>query len=249
MKKIGVIPARYNSSRFQGKPLADLNGKPVIWWTYNNVKNSNLLDEVYVATDDKRILDECKKYNIKAVMTSVDNKTPTDRIYEFSNIIEADYYIVINGDEPLVEKKTISKVIPKKENNDDIYVANIITKINNASEVVDFTNLKVVVNESGEGIYISRSPIPYPKGSLDFDYKKHVGVYAFNKKALDFYHNTKRGTLEIIEDIDLLRYIENHIPIKFIEVNCHTLSIDTPKDLIEVKKILKKDKNDCTTNI
>ena len=98
----------------------------------------------------------------------------------------------------------------------------------------------MVTNDIGRGIYISRSPIPYPKGSMYCEYKKHVGVYAFNKKALEFYHNTKRGTLETIEDIDLLRFIENQIDIDFIDVDCKTLSVDTPKDLKRVIDIIKE---------
>lgn len=238
MKIVGIIPARYNSSRFQGKPLADICGKPMLWWVYKQVKKVKELEEVYVATDDERIIEECKKYNIKALLTSNKHKTPTDRIYEVSEKIEADYYISINGDEPLIEPNTIKKVIPDRIVN-GIYIANIITPIKDPVEVIDFTNLKVVVNDNNEGIYISRSPIPYPKGSMDCIYKKHVGVYAFNKEALNFYTSTKRGKLEQIEDIDLLRFIENKKRINFIEVKCNTLSVDTPKDIEKVKDIIK----------
>ena len=145
----------------------------------------------------------------------------------------------INGDEPLVDPKTIEAIIPKSKN-ENKYIANIITTIKDPVEVIDFTNLKVVTNDKGKGIYISRSPIPYPKGSMDCIYKKHVGIYAFNKKALQFYHKTKRGILETIEDIDLLRFIENSVDIKFIDIECKTLSVDTPKDLKRVIDIMKE---------
>ena len=238
MKIIGIIPARYNSSRFEGKPLADICGKPMIWYVYNQVKKVKEINEVYVATDDERIENVCKDFGINVIMTKNTHKTPTDRIHEVSDKIVADIYLSINGDEPLIDPETIKAVIPKNNVN-DIFVANIITTIEDPVEVVDFTNLKVVTNEKGEGIYISRSPIPYPKGSMDCKYKKHVGVYAFNKKALNFYVNTKRGNLEKVEDIDLLRYIENRIKVNFIDVDCHTLSVDTPKDLDRVIKIIK----------
>lgn len=241
MKIVGIIPARYKSTRFEGKPLADICGKPMVWYVYNQAKKVNSFAEVYVATDDERILDVCNKYNIKCIMTSDKHKTPTDRIYEVSEKIEADYYVSINGDEPLIDVKTIQSIIPKKEIN-DLYVANIITSINDPVEVIDFTNLKVVTNDKGEGIYISRSPIPYPKGSMNCIYKKHVGVYCFNKKALKFYVETARGNLECIEDIDLLRYIENHKKINFIDIDCKTLSVDTPKDLNRIIDIVKKEK-------
>ncbi len=240
MKIIGIIPARYKSTRFEGKPLANICGKPMIWWTYNQVKKVNELTEVYVATDSEKIKNVCEQYNMNVIMTSEDNMTPTDRIYEVSTKINADYYISINGDEPLIEPDTIKSIIPNSMIKES-YVSNIITTITDPIEVIDFTNLKVVVNDKGDGVYISRSPIPYPKGSMDFLYKKHVGVYAFNKKALEFYHNTKRGKLETIEDIDLLRYIENDINIKFIDLDCKTLSVDTPKDLKRVEKIISGD--------
>lgn len=239
MKIIGIIPARYNSSRFEGKPLADICGKPMIWYVYNQVKKVEEINEVYVATDDERIENVCKNFDINVIMTKNTHKTPTDRIHEVSEKINADIYLSINGDEPLIDPETIKAVIPK-DNVSDIFVANIITTIDDPVEVVDFTNLKVVTNEKGEGIYISRSPIPYPKGSMDCKYKKHVGVYAFNKAALDFYVNTTRGNLEKIEDIDLLRYIENRIKVNFIDVDCHTLSVDTPKDLDRVISIIKE---------
>ena len=241
MKIIGIIPARYNSSRFEGKPLADICGKPMIWYVYNQVKKVKEINEVYVATDDERIEKVCKNFDINVIMTKNTHKTPTDRIHEVSDKIDADIYLSINGDEPLIDPETIKAVIPK-DNVNGIFVANIITTIEDPVEVVDFTNLKVVTNEKGEGIYISRSPIPYPKGSMDCKYKKHVGVYAFNKEALDFYVNTKRGNLEKIEDIDLLRYIENRIKVNFIDVDCHTLSVDTPKDLDRVIEIIKESK-------
>lgn len=239
MKIIGIIPARYKSTRFEGKPLADICGKPMIWYVYNQVKKVKKFNQIIVATDDERIEKVCKEYNMDVIMTSDTHKTPTDRVHEVSDRINADYYISINGDEPLIDPKTIEAIIPTKEEK-DIYVSNIITTIKDPVEVVDFTNLKVVVNDKGEGIYISRSPVPYPKGSMDCVYKKHVGVYAFNKKALDFYKNTERGMIEIIEDIDLLRYIENHIKVNFIDIDCSTLSVDTPKDLDRIITIMKK---------
>lgn len=239
MKIIGIIPARYNSSRFQGKPLVDICGKPMIWWVYKQVKKVKELAEVYVATDDSRIMRVCEMYDIPSVYTSDKHKTPTDRIHEVSEKVKADYYISINGDEPLIEPETISRIIPQKITS-DLFVSNIITTIKDPVEVIDFTNLKVVINNNNEGIYISRSPIPYPKGSMNCKYKKHVGVYAFNKKALDYYVSTERGNLEIVEDIDLLRFIENKKNVKFIDVDCNTLSVDTPKDVDKVIEIIKK---------
>ena len=115
-----------------------------------------------------------------------------------------------------------------------------MTTIKDPVQAVDSTNLKIVTNDRGEGVYISRTAVPYPKGSMDFEYKKHVGVYAFDKEALKYYHDTPRGRIETIEDIDLLRYIENHVNIDFIDVNSDSLSVDNMKDLEEVRRIVEK---------
>lgn len=237
MKVIGVIPARYKSTRFEGKPLANICDKPMIWWVYQQAIKVKELEEVYVATDDTRIEQVCKEYGMNVIMTSEKITTPTERVYEFSTKINADYYICINGDEPLIDPKTIESVIPNHKTK-NLYIANTITSIKDPVEVIDFTNLKVICDETGRGIYISRSPIPYPKGSMDCVYKKHVGVVAFNKPALEYYVETKRGNIEKIEDIDLLRFIEHGINVQFIDVNCETLSVDTPKDLDRVIKII-----------
>lgn len=241
MRIVGVIPARYKSSRFEGKPLADICGKPMIWWVYQQAKKVKELCEVYVATDDKRIEKACEELGIKTVMTSDKHLTPTNRLYEFSKKVQADWYICVNGDEPLISEITIQQVIPKNIlDKEDIYVANIITSIKNPVEAVDPTNLKVVRNSEGRGIYISRQPVPYPKGSMDFEYKKHVGVLAFNTSALEFYNTTQRGAIESIEDIDLMRFIENNEEVYFIDVESDTLSVDTEKDLEQVNKIIRE---------
>lgn len=238
MRILGVIPARYSSSRFEGKPLAMIEGKPMIWWVYNQVIKVKEFYKVIVATDDKRIMDACNDLGMNVVMTSKDNKTPTDRIYEVSTMEDADYYISINGDEPLINPDIIRFIIPKEVTSED-FVSNIISPMKDPVEVVDASNLKVITNERGEGIYISRSPVPYPKGEMEFNYKKHVGVYAFNKGALKFYHETKRGLIERVEDIDLLRFIENGKKVLFLEKECDTLSVDSPKDLEKIKNIIK----------
>lgn len=121
MKVIGIIPARYKSTRFEGKPLAIICGKPMVQWTYNQAKKVQGIDEIYVATDSDLIKTVCEEYNMKVIMTSENNQTPTDRIYEVSTMIDSDYYISINGDEPLIETETIKSIIPN-EKTDEIYV-------------------------------------------------------------------------------------------------------------------------------
>lgn len=238
MKVIAVIPARFQSSRFLGKPLADLCGKPMIWWVYNQVKKVKEINDVYVATDDERIIDVCKNLNINAVMTRGDHGTSTERVNEVAHKIDADLYIVVNGDEPLIDPEIIRAIIPANKLESDFYVSNLMTEILRPSEVVDFTNIKVVTDEDSNALFMSRSPIPYPKASIDYKYYKHVGVLIYSKAALKFFASTPKGYNEKIEDVNELRYIEHGKKLKMVEVVAHSLSVDTPKDLEYVKSVV-----------
>ena len=241
MKTIGVIPARYNSSRFPGKPLSDICGKPMFWWVYQQALKAGL-DEVYVATDDDRIFSAAEDLGINVLMTSTEHKTPNDRVWEVSTKIEGDIFLCINGDEPLIDPAVIRRALPDDDDMDDLeyYYSNIMTRIKNPVEVVDPTNIKAVVNAKGEAMWASRSPIPYPKGSMEFEYKKLVGIAAFSKKALEFYHSTPRSRLEEAEELDLYRFLENGKKVKLKEIDCSTLSVDTPKDLEHVRLAVEK---------
>lgn len=241
MKTIGVIPARYNSSRFPGKPLSDICGKPMVWWVYQQALKAGL-DEVYVATDDDRIFKVAEELGINVLMTSTEHKTPNDRVWEVSTKIDGDIFLCINGDEPLIDPAVIRRTLPDSDDMDDLeyYYSNIMTRIKNPVEVVDPTNIKAVVNAKGEAMWASRSPIPYPKGSMEFEYKKLVGIAAFSKKALEFYHSTPRSRLEEAEELDLYRFLENGKKVKLKEIDCSTLSVDTPKDLEHVRIAVEK---------
>lgn len=239
MKTIAVIPARYKSTRFEGKPIADICGKPMIWWVYNQVKKVKEFDDVYVATDNEIISNVCEEYKLKYLMTSDKHRTSTERLYEVARHVEADYYVCINGDEPLIEPHIIKAIIPEKKTDNDIYISNLMTEIRNPVEVVDSTNIKVVTDKHGYALYMSRSPIPYPKASMDYSYKKHLGVLCYNFEALKFFNDNKKNENEKVEDINELRFIENGQKIKMIEVNANSLSVDTPKDLQKVIDIIK----------
>ncbi|MCI8387057.1 MAG: 3-deoxy-manno-octulosonate cytidylyltransferase [Clostridiales bacterium] len=238
MKIVAVIPARFKSSRFPGKPLADLCGKPMIWWVYNQVKKVKEISDVYVATDDERIIDVCNDLNINAVMTRGDHGTSTERVNEVAHKIDADLYIVINGDEPLIDPEIIRAIIPTDKPKTDFYVSNLMTEISRPSEVVDFTNIKVVTDDDSNALFMSRSPIPYPKASIEYKYYKHVGVLIYSKAALEFFASTPKGYNEKIEDVNELRYIEHGKKLKMVEVVAHSLSVDTPKDLEYVKSVV-----------
>ncbi len=244
MKIIGVIPARYESSRFPGKPLADICGKPMIWWVYQQCIKVEDFDSVYVATDDKRIFDVCMSLDIRVIMTSDMHKTGTDRVGEVAGKIPADLIVNIQGDEPLLEPETIKAAIQPFYINQDIQVSNLMTKIKDPVDVVNPTIPKVITNKDGIGIYLTRSAAPYPKGSVLYSYYKQVCVYGFRPEALRFFcdYGTKYGKakVESIEDIEILRFIENGYQVQFIEVDSDTIAVDTPNDLEKICLIMKK---------
>lgn len=231
---IGVIPARYQSSRLPGKPLADICGKPMIWWVYQQAKKCKAFEEVVIATDDERILMVCEQYEMPVLLTSVNHDTPTSRVWEVSTKINADLYVVIMGDEPLVNEDCFSLVIP--EECGEYYVGALTNELDNPADVIDFSNQKVVTNAKRETLLISRSPIPYPKGTLDIVYEKVTGVQIFSKKALQFYSEHEKSKLEKAEENDLMRFVENGIKVMMTVSPYKTISVDTPKDIDEVVK-------------
>lgn len=241
MKIVAIIPARYQSTRFPGKPIVDICGKPMIWWVHRQLKLARGISEIYVATDNTIISDVCEKYGIKYIMTSDKHPTHLDRLAEVAQKLEADFYININGDEPLMMPEYVEKLLPgPQQDPDDFYFANAMTKITKPVEVNDVSRIKIATDNQGYGLYLARVPIPYPKASSDFDYMKFVGIQCFTRKALLFCGETPRGKLESIEDIDEYRFLENGKKIKFIEIPAETLTVDTKADLSVVTKVIER---------
>lgn len=241
MKIVGVIPARYQSSRLPGKPLADICGKPMIWWVYQQVSQVKEFDEIYVATDDERIKSVCESYSMPVLMTS--SKTPNHihRIWEVTEIIEANYYVSVNGDEPLINPDNIKQAIvaiPNELSNEP-YFGSVYRELSDPAETMDLANVKIVLGNENRCLYQSRYPIPSTKGSLNFKYKKAIGIECFNKQALDFFVSAPMGILEKIEDIDHLRFLENGIPIYYTKIESESLSVDTKNDLEKVRSIIQ----------
>jgi 3-deoxy-manno-octulosonate cytidylyltransferase (CMP-KDO synthetase) len=238
MRIVAVIPARYASSRMPGKPIANILGKPMIWWVYHQAIEGTRFDDVVIATDDKRIYDVCRQYDMNVIMTDAGHNTPTSRLYEVSTKIDGDMFLMLMGDEPLLDRRCFDLIL-----DDDVIknykVAALTNTIELAPEVVDFSNQKVVCNSKREALFISRSPIPYPKGYLDYKYEKVTGIQLFSRDVLEFYNKTPRSVIELAEENDLMRFIENDIKVKMINSPYKTISVDTPKDLTEVIKILK----------
>lgn len=244
MKIIGVIPARYKSSRFPGKPLADICGRPMIWWVYQQCKKVADFEEVYIATDDEQIYEACQQYEMQVIMTSDSHPTGTDRVGEVARKVQADLIVNIQGDEPLLEPATIVKAIQPFYEDKNLQITNLMTKIKDPVEVVNFTVPKVITNKDNIGIYLTRATAPYPKGSVTYDYYKQVCVYGFKPQALQFFceYGQKYGKakIEAVEDIEILRFIENGYTVKYVEVDSDTVAVDTPNDLEKVRQLVQK---------
>lgn len=236
MKILAVIPARYASSRMPGKPLMDISGKPMVWWVYKACSEYLGFSDAVIATDSNEIYEECRRLDMRVIMTSGNHDTPTSRLCEVASRMEADYYLMVMGDEPLIDQRCFDLIIPD-EAADECYVAALSNLICNPAEVVDYTNQKVVTNSERNVLMISRNPIPYPKGCLDIQYEKVTGVQIFSRNSLLFYEATPKSRLERAEENDLMRFVEHGIPVKIIQSPYRTISVDTHKDLEEVRKL------------
>ncbi|APD06322.1 3-deoxy-manno-octulosonate cytidylyltransferase [Flavobacteriaceae bacterium UJ101] len=238
-----MIPARYGATRFPGKLMADLGGKPVIVRTYEATVATNLFDEVYVVTDSEIIKNELEKYGGKAIMSIKEHECGSDRIAEAVENMDVDIVVNVQGDEPFVKKEPLEKVISvfKEEGAEEIDLASLMQEMTNWKDITDPNYVKVIVDQNNFALYFSRSPIPYPRdkeaGARFFE---HIGVYAFRKQAiLDFYHLPMRS-LEATEKIECIRYLEYGKKIKMVETDFMGIEIDTPEDLIKAKEYLNK---------
>lgn len=240
MKIIGMIPARYESKRFPGKAIADIAGKPMIYWVYRQAKKVRGLDDVVVATDSEIIRDVCSLYGIRTVMTCREHKTGTDRIAEAADKLTADFYVNIQGDEPLIEPKTIQSVIDYYKEHPETQIINTKTVLREDDDVNSRTIVKVVSADNGDGIYLSRLPVPFPKNGQKVIYYKHLGLYGLTREALLFFSRTPRTANEKIEDIEMLRFLESGYKIKFITVDSSAVGVDTPEDIIKAEAEMKR---------
>ncbi|MFT4169843.1 MAG: 3-deoxy-manno-octulosonate cytidylyltransferase [Dysgonomonas sp.] len=246
MKFIGIIPARYSSSRFPGKPLADMAGKPMIQRVYEQVKLA--LDEVWVATDDTRILEAVEAFGGNAVMTSASHKSGTDRCKEAYQKINKDFDVIINiqGDEPFIQPEQIN-AIKDCFDTPNIELATLVKpfkKEDGFEALFNNNSPKVVINKNNEAIYFSRSIIPYVRDVhhtewLDkHTFYKHIGMYAYRVDILNKITELPQSSLELAESLEQLRWIENGYKIKVGYTNVETIGIDTPNDMEKALKLL-----------
>ena len=239
MKIIAVIPARYNSTRFPGKLMEKLGDKTVITTTYENVVETGLFHDVFVATDSPLIYDEIASIGGKAVMTG-EHETGSDRIAEAVQNIDCDIVVNVQGDEPFLKLEPLRQLIQvfDKDDTKQISLATLKIKLDDFEEVKNPNNVKVITDKDGYALYFSRSVIPYPRETeMVIDYFKHIGVYAFRKEALLKFASLQMTPLESAEKIECIRYLENGMRIKLIETDFVGVGIDTPEDLEKAIKI------------
>ncbi len=241
-KIIAMIPARYASSRFPGKMLASLGGKPVIVRTCEAAAGMGLFDEVYAVTDDSRIREAVTAAGIPCIMSRREHETGSDRIAEAVEGLDCDIVVNIQGDEPFTRKEVIEQVLRPfyMEDGDSIDLCTLKEQMDSHEDISNPNNVKVITDISGSALYFSRSPIPYPRDPRSgARWWRHIGIYAFRRQALEMFSHWPMGELEASEKIECLRFLEHGRRIKVVETSGMRVSIDTPEDLAKAERILK----------
>jgi 3-deoxy-manno-octulosonate cytidylyltransferase (CMP-KDO synthetase) len=241
MRVIGVIPARYQSTRFEGKALADIHGKPMVQHVYERARMAKNLDDVLVATDDERIRRAVAEFGGKAVMTSSAHASGTDRVAEVAASDPADVVVNIQGDEPMLDPVMVEEIVAPFRQGTSVGLVTIKKEISHQPEFADPAVVKVVTDPSGIALYFSRSLIPYPrKRTAHFRVFEHLGIYAYTRGCLLKLAGLPVSPLEEIEGLEQLRALENGIPILVVETasRAESISVDTPADLERVREAL-----------
>jgi 3-deoxy-manno-octulosonate cytidylyltransferase (CMP-KDO synthetase) len=240
MKAIAVIPARLASTRLPRKMLREIAGKPLLGLVYEAVRTSPLLAEVIVATDSTEIADVCREHGWQVRMTSTAHRSGTERVQEVSNLVSADVYINVQGDEPLTRAEHIATLLDVMKN-PDVQVGTLMTP----AAGVDISNpnaVKLVADANGRALYFSRATIPFDRDGARPRYFKHLGLYAYRKSALDRFVTLSESSLEKSERLEQLRFLENGMPIFVGETPYDSVGVDTEEDLQRVIEILRDSK-------
>lgn len=248
IKAVGVIPARYDSVRFPGKPLADIGGKPMIQHVYERVVRAASLEAVFVATDDDRIAQAVVEFGGKWMMTRRDHATGSDRVAEVAEKLAADFIVNIQGDEPFISSAAIDVAVDKLSARDDADVATLVCEVSDPQVLLSNTTAKVVLSENDVALYFSRAPIPYNRDERDPQrwlagqrYYQHIGLYVFRRDFLMKFVGWPQGNLEKIEKLEQLRILEKGYQIVCAHTEYHSFCVDTPQDL-EVARAIWKEK-------
>ncbi len=238
MNIIGIIPSRYNSTRFPGKPLVDIAGKSMIQRVYEQTQKVRSFSKIIVATDDVRIEEHVKSFGGDVMMTSAEHQSGTDRCGEVVRKLKENYDVVVNiqGDEPFIQPEQLEKLIATF---DDVntQIATLAIKLKNSEDIFNPNIVKVVFSVSRNALYFSRNPIPFNRNSekqnwnTTTNYYKHLGIYAFRSDILRKINTLQQSTLEKAESLEQLRWLENEFKIKLVETDIDTIGIDTSEDL------------------
>ena len=245
MDVIGVIPARYSSTRFEGKVLADILGKPMIQHVWERAKEAIVLDDLIIACDDDSVAHVAREFGAKVVMTSKGHTCGTDRIIEVVNPLDVKIVMNIQADEPLIHPTMIDNLARALLDDSEISMATIVKRIENAKELNEPNVVKVVVDKNNFALYFSRGTIPFQAQNSEVKtplYYKHIGLYGYTKDFLFTYKNLPVSNLEKIECLEQLRVLEEGFRIKVIETKYDTVGVDTPEDLEKVRLYLEKGK-------
>jgi len=243
MRIVGVIPSRYGSTRFEGKPLALIGGKPMIQRVYERVRKAPQISDLLVATEDRRIFEAVLNFGGKALITSSENRTGTDRVAEAARIMNLaanDILVNIQGDQPLVDPRSIGDVVGPLLTDQTLDMSTLAFKIVDRKEITDPRDVKVVFDADGFALYFSRSPIPFGREhGQEFDTFKHLGLYAYTKRFLDIFRKLPEGRLEKIEKLEQLRCLEYGYRIKVVVTPHDSPEVDRPEDIVGIEKILE----------
>ncbi|WP_273851799.1 3-deoxy-manno-octulosonate cytidylyltransferase [Guptibacillus spartinae] len=238
MKVIAVIPARHGSTRFPGKPLAQIIDKPMIQHVVEKVQTAKQLDRVVVATDHQEIYDKVLGFGGEAVLTRTDHESGSDRMAEVAAKIDGDLYVNVQGDEPLIRPELIDQIVSiARENETSVVTAKV--KLTEEEDISSPNVVKVVTDNHENALYFSRSPIPYNRSNENIDYYKHLGIYCYPKRVLQQYVTLPKSTLELTEMLEQLRLLDNGFNIKVIQTSYDAVGVDTPEDILKVEKILE----------
>ena len=240
MRTLCVIPARYASTRLPGKPLADISGKPTICRVLERASRAQKPEKVIVATDDERIYDAVRAEGGEAILTRADHPTGNDRLAEVAEAYpEVDLIVNVQGDEPLIEPSVIDDLIAPFEMDENLPMATVMVRMEDAAEQLNPNNVKVVVDKLGYALYFSRSLVPYPRAAAGPVYK-HIGIYAYRRDFLLRYARLEPTPLERAESLEQLRALENGYGIRVLETDCRFVGVDTAEDLALVNKIYRE---------
>lgn len=246
MRTTVIIPARYASTRFPGKPLADLCGKPMIQWVYERASLCAFIDEVIVATDDDRIAEAVRAFGGRFAMTRPDHPTGTDRLAEVAKNLTTDLIVNVQGDEPLIEPAMIEAAVLPLRDDSGIFMGTLKTPLGSLEEYLNPNVVKVVTDREGFALYFSRAPIPYPRDHVDqlntrwadLPVAKHVGLYVYRREFLLTYAAMTETPLEQQEKLEQLRVLEHGYKIRVAETALTAQGVDTPEDLARIRRLL-----------